>query len=506
MRLHELFGRAGLEYPEELGDMEITGIVTDSRSVTEGCLFLCIKGAHRDGHDYMDSAISSGARVIVAEQVRDACVGGAAAILLHENTRRSAALLYNAWFGDPSSRMKVIGVTGTNGKTSTCFLLREIFERAGARCGLIGTVRCASVGGKRLACLDGKDSTGMTTPDPEILYEMLNEMAEDGAEYLFMEVSSHALSLHKVDGITFDTVLFTNLTQDHLDFHGTMESYYIAKKRILTLCRRALICVDDSYGKRLCGEGRVPILTCSVEQGDYRAYEIETRGMEGSEFRLSSRRGDFALRIPIPGEFSVKNGMMAAATALEYGISPRVVREALRQTAGVPGRMERVKTDGSVSVLIDYAHTPDALEKLLRTVRTMRRGKERIWLLFGCGGERDRDKRKEMARIACRLADFVVVTSDNSRGEEPEQIFSDILKGMDKEKEFALIPDRGEAIAWAIGNARAGDWLLLAGKGHETYEIGKEGIVPFDERRIVRDTLRRLSSESREAIEKKENE
>ena len=492
MRLSELFGRAELEYPEKLGNLEITGITTDSRKVTEGCLFLCIKGEHSDGHDYMDNAILSGAGVIVAERVRDACVGGAAAILLQENTRRSAALLYNAWFGDPASRMKIIGVTGTNGKTSTCFLLREIFEGAGFHCGLIGTVRCATVGDRPLACLGGRDSTGMTTPDPDMLYEMLSEMAEDGVEYLFMEVSSHALAHHKVDAIRFDTVLFTNLTQDHLDFHGTMEEYFIAKKRILTLARRALICRDDPYGERLCTEEGTEILTCSVVQGDYRAYDIESCGPEGSDFRIAYPGGDFPVHIGIPGEFSVKNGLMAAVTALEYGIPPCVVSETLRRTAGVPGRMEWVNNDQEYRVLIDYAHTPDALEKLLGTVRAMRSKGERIWLLFGCGGERDRDKRKEMARIACRLSDFVVITSDNSRGEDPEQIFSDILKGIDKEKEFALIPDRREAITWALGNLRGGDWLLLAGKGHEHYEIGKEGVRPFDERSIVRDALRRL--------------
>ena len=492
MRLGELFGRAELVYPEELGDIEITGITTDSRKVTEGCLFLCIAGEHHDGHDHIDSAIRSGAKVIVAEQVRDACVGGAAASILHENTRRSAALLYNAWFGDPSSRMKVIGVTGTNGKTSCCFLLREIFEKAGFSCGLIGTVLSTSAHGKKLSCLGGRDSTGMTTPDPELLYEMLDEMARDGVEYAFMEVSSHALALCKVDGIRFDTVLFTNLTQDHLDFHGTMEEYYIAKKRILTLCRRALICVDDPYGKRLCGEGGVPILTCSRESGDYRASEIRLLGFEGSEFRVSSHRGDFALRVGIPGEFSVMNGLMAASTAMEYGISPRKIREVLRYTEGVKGRMERVETGGRFSILIDYAHTPDALEKLLRTVRAMRKEGERIFLLFGCGGERDRDKRREMARIACRLADVVIVTSDNSRGEDPRQIFSDIDRGMDKEKESVRIEDRREAIRWGIRHLRRGDWLLLAGKGHETYEIDGEGKKPFDEREIVRDALGEL--------------
>lgn len=405
-------------------------------------------------------------------------------------------MLYNAWFGDPCAHLRIIGVTGTNGKTSTCFFLRELFEAAGFRCGLLGTVTCCSAEGTPLACLEGRGSSGMTTPDPELLYEMLDQMVKDRVDYVFMEVSSHALALSKVDAIPFDTVLFTNLTQDHLDFHETMEDYFETKRRLLSLSRRAVVNRDDPYGERLAAEESLPIVTCSAREGDYLACEIESLGMDGSSFRMRTPKGEIPLLLRVPGSFSVMNALMAGAVALEYGIPPCVVREVFARLRGVPGRMERVETGEKFSVLIDYAHTPDALEKLLRAVRDMRRSGERILLLFGCGGERDRSKRKEMARISSRLADFVMITSDNSRGEDPEQIFADILRGVDKEKEYLLIRSRKEAIEWAVKNARPGDWILLAGKGHETYEIDAEGIHPFDERLIVKNALRERKESS----------
>ena len=496
MRLSELFGRAGLEYPPELGGLDVTKIVTDSRQVTPGCLFLCIKGLHSDGHGYVNDAIKAGAAVIVAEQVRDACVGGAAAYIMLENTRRVAALLYNAWYGDPVSKLKIIGVTGTNGKTSVCFLLTELFRAAGYRCGLVGTVCCQSADGRALPPQNADSLANMTTPDPEELYRLLAVMAQDGAEYVFMEVTSHALALCKADAILFDTAVFTNLTQDHLDFHQTMEEYFSAKRRLFDRCRRAVINTDDEAGRRLWAQVRCPAVTCSVTEGDYCALDRESRGIDGSVYRLKAPKGEIPIVLGIPGGFSVMNSLEATAVALEYGISPATVQRVLQSTGGVTGRMERLPTDGTpLSVLIDYAHTPDALEKLLRSVWEFRRPTERIVLLFGCGGDRDRSKRKEMAQIASRFSDFVIVTSDNSRSESPEQIFSDIMKGLDKEKPYAVIRDRRGAIQFAVLHARPGDILILAGKGHETYEIDAQGRHPFDERRIVREALARRGAE-----------
>ncbi|MBQ8331543.1 MAG: UDP-N-acetylmuramoyl-L-alanyl-D-glutamate--2,6-diaminopimelate ligase [Clostridia bacterium] len=493
MKVSELFGRAEMEYPPELGDIEITEIVTDSRQVKDGCLFLCIRGLHTDGHEYVEDAIKAGAKVIVAEQVRDACVGGAAARIVRKNTRKSAALLYNAWYGNPTEKLTIIGVTGTNGKTSVCSMLFELFRAAGYRCGIIGTVCCRSADGRSLSHSKNGGLANMTTPDPEELYAMLAEMAADGVQFVFMEVTSHALALHKVDAIRFDTAIFTNLTRDHLDFHGEMEEYYQAKKRLFSLCRQALIHLADETGKRLLRELDCPVLTYSVGEGDYCALIRKRKGMEGFRLLITSPEESFETDLPLVGEFSVQNALAASAVALAYGIPSKTVCRVLSGTQGAVGRMERLTLSppAPFSVLIDYAHTPDALEKLLRSVRDCRVGEERIVLLFGCGGERDRGKRKEMAIIASRLADRVILTSDNSRGEDPDQIFADILKGMDKEKEYTVIRDRREAIAYGVENARKGDILILAGKGHETYEINGEGRRAFDEREIVREIWKR---------------
>ena len=490
MKLSELFRGASLPYPPEYGDIEIESIVSDSRRVTEGSLFLCISGLHTDGHEYEDEAIRRGARVIVAERVRDACVGGAAVRIVLENTRKASALLHSAYYGNPANYMKIVGVTGTNGKTSVASLLCEVLRTAGVKCALLGTVSAEDASGRTLAY-----ATGMTTPDPEVLYPLLAQMAESGAEVVVMEVSSHALALHKVDAIRFEMGVFTNLSQDHLDFHGTMEAYFRAKKRLFSLCRRACICMDSSAGRELLEDLKTigcPFVTCSVTpMGDYCAENEVRLGFDGVQFDLRTPAGEFALLSALCGKFATINSLMAAAVAWELGISPEAVATALKCTKGVRGRMELAATPNAASptVLIDYAHTPDALEGLLMSVRELRSASGRVLLVFGCGGERDRTKRREMATIASRLADFVIVTSDNSRGEKPEQIFGDILRGINKEKPHLVLRDRREAIREAILMAREGDLVVLAGKGHETYEIDAEGKHPFDEREIVREAL-----------------
>lgn len=501
MKLSRLFGEAGLKYPPEYGEIEITKIVTDSRQAIEGCLFLCIQGLQTDGCGYADDAIKAGAGVIAAEYVRDACVGGAAAYIVLENTRKAAALLYNVWYGQPTEKMKIIGVTGTNGKTSVCSFLYQIFEYAGYRCGLLGTVGCRSAGGRSLALVQNDSSANLTTPDPEALYGALAQMADDGTEFVFMEVSSHALALHKVDAISFDTALFTNLTQDHLDFHGDMERYFQAKKRLFSLCRQAVLCMDDEAGKRLRQACACRTVTCSAVAGDYRAEDIRLCGLNGVRYCAQTPQGPLTVSVSSPGRFSVMNSLMAAAVAMEYGIAKETVRDALLQCTGVEGRMERVDCTpyANFSVLIDYAHTPDALEKMLKSVRDVCTEEQRVVLLFGCGGDRDRTKRKEMATVASRLADFVIVTSDNSRNEDPQQIFADIVRGLDREKPYAVIADRREAIETAVRNARERDVLVLAGKGHERYEIRQGRQLPFDERMIVKQALQKRNGETGEA-------
>ena len=485
MRLWELFGRAGIDCPEYAENIEVKNIVTDSRQVTDGSLFICIKGLLRDGHEYIDSALKNGASVIVAEQVRDVCVGGAAAFIMLDNTRKAAALLYNAFWGEPAKKLKIIGITGTNGKTSTSTLLYEIFKRAGFSAGLIGTVCRLSADGRVLSPQNEAAETNMTTPDPDELYRELAEMVKDRVEYVFMEVSSHSLALDKVEGIEFDCGVFTNLTRDHLDFHGTMNEYYKAKSKLFARSRRGLINIGGEYGKKLALECPCPFFTCSVSEGDFCALDVKSRGIGGMSYIHKGPYGELAIETPMCGSTAVENTLMAVAVAEIYGIEAETVRKAVAEIRGVSGRMERVEADADdLSVIIDYAHTPDALERLLLSARELSSG--RISLVFGCGGERDKGKRKLMGAIASRLADSVTVTSDNSRGESPDEIIKDILKGIDKERPYTVIPDRREAITRAVTEARRGDLIVLAGKGHEKYEINAEGRSPFDETEIVK--------------------
>lgn len=499
MKVSVLFGSAGIKYPRDAENIEISGIVTDSRDASVGCVFICIKGGTHDGHRHIEEAILAGARVIVAEQVRDEGVGGAATIYV-ENTRRAAALLYNAWYGDPARDMKLIAVTGTNGKTSVSSIMKSIFEADGRRSGLIGTVGCMS-GDRQLETRGRDPNANMTTPDPSELYRLLSLMREGGVKYVFMEASSHALQLHKLDALNFDIALFTNLTQDHLDFHGDMESYFEAKARLFGRCRRAIINIDDRWSERMISACKTDeIYTLSTKkEADISVSGIKYLGARGSEFVLRYPDGETKIKISLAGNFFVQNAALAASAALVCGISPDIISKALGSLSGIDGRMERVELGEAarISVFIDYAHTPDALENLLRSVGTLKKERrQRTILVFGCGGERDRSKRAQMARIASRLADMMVVTSDNSRGEAPERIFSDILKGVDKEKEYCVIPDRADAISFAVRAARAGDIVVLAGKGHERYEIDRTGKHPFDERKIVKEAYKRYYTDN----------
>lgn len=492
MRLGELFARAGLECPSEAENIIIKNIVTDSRRVKKGSLFICIKGLRRDGHEYIDNAIDAGAAVIVAERVRDACVGGAAAFIMLDNTRSVAALLYNAWYGNPTEKLKFIGVTGTNGKTSVSTMIYEIFTSAHIRAGLIGTVCQYSADGRVLSPKKTDPLANMTTPDPEELYRMLSVMVADDVRYVIMEVSSHALALGRVDAIYFDSAVFTNLTQDHLDFHGDMEEYYRTKRKLFNICRQAFINIDGEYGKRLKSEVECDAFTLSVDAGDFHALDVSSRGLGGSTYTLISPYGKTEINTPLLGSFGVINSLTAAAVAETYGISRDTIADALCSTKGVSGRMEKVNIGSDdISVIIDYAHTPDALEKLLISIRRIKSGDGHIILVFGCGGERDRAKRKYMAQIASRLADLVIVTEDNSRGEDPGQIIGDILKGIDKEKTYTVIKDRRSAIESAVLAAKDGDVIVLAGKGHERYEIDSKGRHSFDERKIVKTAIKK---------------
>ncbi len=493
MQIQALLRDTGISYPAEAAEWEISSIVTDSRRAISGCLFVCIKGLHRDSHAFIAEAVRNGARAVLTENEEGTCVPSDVLVLTSEDTRSALATLCNAFWGDPVSKLRIIGVTGTNGKTSVTHLLRAIFEGAFHSCGLVGTLGCYS--GVRRLDGDASDSlANMTTPDPEGLYRYLAQMVADGIEYVFMEVSSHALALRKLVPINFSAMLFTNLTPDHLDFHGCMEDYARAKAQAFAQSELAILNADDPYASYMRGHARARVVNCSAKgsAAEYRAEEIESLGEKGVRYRLRSKKNYMTVLCPVPGNFTVANSMQAAACALECGISPSVITDALRSVSGIKGRMERVRLpwNADLSVYIDYAHTPDALENLMRTVLGFRAPNQRVTLLFGCGGDRDTGKRAVMGRIAETYADRVIVTSDNSRSESPESIIEEILSGMEGTKPCTAIPDRKDAIRYAVLSAEREEIVLLSGKGHEEYEIVGGERRPFFERAIVTDSYR----------------
>ena len=493
MKLSELLQEAGIDLPErkDTWDIEITGIASDSGRVKEGYLFVALRGLHCDGAQYIGEAFSRGAVFGICERP-----SSGERILNVENARLALARLWDAWYGHPGKELSLIGVTGTNGKTSCATMLCHILEQADFRCGLIGTVECRC-GEVDLRANSGTTLANMTTPDPEELYAVLARMRELGARFVVMEVTSHALALDKVAPLFFKLAIFTNLTPDHLDLHGDMEGYFLEKKKLFAMCEAAILSYSTTYGVRLSQALEIPFLELSPKT----VREIAINGESGVSFSLCVEKGKtLRLHVPVPGGFTVENAGLAALGAYSLGVSGIVIEAALASFTGVRGRMERIcADDGDISVFLDYAHTPDALEKLLLSARSFAAPHQRVVVLFGCGGERDREKRREMGRIASRLADLVIVTSDNARGEDPDSILEQILRGVDKEKAYTVIKDRGLAIAYAIENAHTGDVLLLAGKGHEEYEIRGRERLPFSERRIVAECLARRKERRKNA-------
>lgn len=488
MTLYGLCLTAEISCPRGFEEIEVRGITSDSRKVGEGYIYICIKGMTVDGHAYISDATGRGAVCILCESTCPAGVPKGVAVICSDNTRRDMARLFAAWYGNVHSSLKIIGVTGTNGKTTVSRMIYEILHRSGIPAGLIGTTGNL-VMGEVLDIRSSNELANLTTPDPEELYRIFSVMAARGARYVVMEVSSHALHLSKVSPIQFALGVFTNLTPEHLDLHGDMESYFEAKSRLFDQCERAVINCDDIYGRRLFEKYRNKAISCSArgESACALATDVRLLGTGGIEYRLSHPKLRTRIECCIPGEFTVMNSLEAAIASFELGVSGTEIKSALRSLSGIDGRLERVMLDRSVefSVFIDYAHTPDALENLLRAARGFKRRGQRIVLLFGCGGDRDRSKRAQMGRIASAMADMVILTSDNSRSEDPTEIIGEILVGIDKESCFAVIEDRREAIEYAIKHARRGDIILLAGKGHERYEIIGDKKLDFCERSLV---------------------
>lgn len=454
-------------------DIDITGIAYDSRKVSKGNVFVCIKGYETDGHRFAASAVENGAAVIVAEDKIDVPVP----VIYVKSARITIAELACRFYGYPSKKLSLVGITGTNGKTTTTYLIKSILEAAGKRVGIIGTNQNI-IGDKMLFT----KSTTPTTPNALELQQLFTEMVYNGAEYVVMEVSSHALALERVHGCEFDVGVFTNLTQDHLDFHKTMENYYQAKAKLFDISKKGVINYDDESGRRMyksCGCN--DILRVGIhEDSDLRAENIKITS-RGSDFTLIYKSKHYPVHIQIPGEFSVYNAICAAGAALQLGIDIDTVIDGLAKAVGVVGRVEVVPTDTDYTVIIDYAHTPDGLENIIKCVKGFAEG--RTITLFGCGGDRDNTKRPIMGEISGKLSDFSIITSDNPRTEDPEKIVHEIEEGMKRtDGKYVVITDRREAIAYALDNACAGDVIILAGKGQETYQIiGKEK-HDFDER------------------------
>ena len=494
MKLKYLCDAAGICCPDAYFDWEIEDILTDSRKEMKGAMFVCLCGTQFDSHNYIGEAIGHGAICILTDRNHpDVEAKEGIAFLQCDDPRAALAHLWHAWYGFPCRDLKIVGVTGTNGKTSVAHMLRTILRTAWHTCGIIGTVGCESEKGV-IQTAHEAGLSNLTTPDPRDLYHIFAQMRDEGVEYVVMEVSSHALFLQKLAPITFEAAIFTNLTPEHLDFHKTMEAYAAAKAMLFQKTKLAICNADSPYCETMLKDSTCRRMTCTIKgkSADYSADEIELYAQNGVAYRLSSARTRLRISCPIAGEFTVMNSMQAAICALELGCSPAAIKTALATMGGVKGRMERVRLglEADFSVLIDYAHTPDALEKLLLTARDLVQKGGRTVVLFGCGGDRDRSKRAVMGEIAARLADHVIITSDNSRGEDPMQIICQIVSGIPPQKAYTIIPDRASAIRYAVKNAKAGDLILLAGKGHEEYEIVGGERRPFCEGSLVKEAFR----------------
>jgi UDP-N-acetylmuramoyl-L-alanyl-D-glutamate--2,6-diaminopimelate ligase len=470
MTLRELLGDGAPE-------VEISGLAYSSQSVTPGTLFFCVPGFRADGHDFAPQAVERGAAALVCQRP----LGLGVPEVLVDDVRAAMGPAAARFYGDPTAELDVVGITGTNGKTTTAFLVRHLLEADGRRCGLLGTVKRV-VGGV-------EEDVERTTPEAIDLQATFRRMLDAGDQACAMEVSSHALELGRAAGIRFACRVFTNLTHDHLDFHETMEAYFLAKRRLFEEPGLSAVNVDDRYGRRIAAG--LDCVTFGIEtQADYRALDVEFDLM-GSRFGCKTPDGLLQLESPLPGLFNVQNALGAVAAARVLGVGVETITAALPRFGRVPGRFEPVDEGQDFGVLVDYAHTPDSLENVLRAAREVARG--RVHVVFGAGGDRDRGKRPLMGEAARRFADRVLVTSDNPRSEPPEAIVDEIMEGAGPGAERET--DRARAIGLAIEGAEPGDVVVIAGKGHEQgQEFENERKEPFDDRSVAREALRRRAA------------
>lgn len=476
-------------------DLEITALAARHDAVRPGSVFVAVRGFTHDGHAFIPEALTRGAAAVVVEQ--PVAVPAGVTVVRVAQTRLALGLMSSAYYDHPSRRVTLIGVTGTNGKGTTAYLIEALLTAAGRPCGLIGTIG-ATMGGRTV-------DLERTTPEAPQFQALLREMADGGMRYVVAEVASHALALHRVAGTRVKAAVFTNLTQDHLDFHQTLEDYRAAKRRLFEMVEPdgvAVINADDPSAPAMAAGSRAPVLTYGCDRpAQIEAQDIALR-VDGMAYTVRTPRGTLQVASRLHGRFNVYNSLAAIAVAEAEGVDPEVIPEVLRTFAGVPGRFEAVDEGQGFGVVVDYAHTPDGLENVLRAARDFVRG--RIIVVFGAGGDRDRTKRPIMGAVAATLADVAVVTSDNPRSEAPRAIIDDILAGLPtapagqaRRAEGARIevePDRRTAIFRGIGLAEPGDFVIIAGKGHETYQEIRGVKHPFDDRRIARDALRARAS------------
>jgi len=456
-------------------DVEVSSLAYRSSSVTDGALFFCVRGFTSDGHDFAADAVERGAVALVCERP----LGLGVPELIVPDARAAMPAAAARFFGDPTSELRVVGITGTNGKTTTAFLVRALLEAGGVQTGLLGTVKSV-VGGR-------EEPVERTTPEAIELQATFRRMLDAGDRACAIEVSSHALELGRSEGIRFACRVFTNLTQDHLDFHETMEGYYLAKRRLFEQPGApSVVNLDDDYGRRLAGEIGDAVTYAIEHDADYRARDVRF-DPAGSSFTCEAPEGPLEIETRLPGLFNVQNSLAAIAAARSLGVEPEAIRRGLAEADRVPGRFEPVDEGQDFTVLVDYAHTPEALENVLRAARELARG--RLHVVFGAGGDRDRAKRPLMGRAASELADRVIVTSDNPRSEEPGAIVDEVLGGTSGDAEREV--DRRRAIALAVESAEPGDVVVIAGKGHEQGQEFEDGRKePFDDVTVAREALR----------------
>ncbi len=480
MKLRELIKNLSIIEMNADAELEISGVSYDSRKTEKGDMFVAIRGFEADGHKFIPKAVENGAAVILCEEKPSCDIP----YVLVSDSRYGLAIVSRDFFGDPASEMTMIGITGTSGKTSSSYLIKHMLEsKLDAKVGLIGT-NGNMIGDEFL-------HTEHTTPESYELHKLFRHMADSGCTHVVMEVSSHSLTLERVAGIHFDVALYTNLSQDHLDFHGTMEEYAAAKRKLFSMCSLGCFNLDDAWADFMRDGASCRTMTFSTEKNEADLVAKDIR-LTADGVRFASVSGDeiSMTKLGIPGMFSVYNALGTMSVGLALGLSLADCSDAMSSAKGVKGRLEIVPTGRDFSVVIDYSHKPDALEKVLKTLKPVTRG--RLIALFGCGGDRDKLKRPIMGRIATDNADLVVVTSDNPRTEDPDEIIREIVAGMkDKRTPTKVICDRREAIAWAIDNAASGDVLLLAGKGHEDYQVVGHEKHHMDEREIVSDCLKK---------------